>query len=572
MPKAFSYVRFSTPDQAKGDSYRRQVALSRRYADEYGLDLDEALTYRDEGVSAFRGKNVQAGALGEFMAAVKAGLVPSGSYLLVESLDRLSRDKALWALEQLSSILRLGIVVVTLLDGKTYTAESLADNPIDLIISILIMSRAHEESATKSHRLKATWENKRDLAAREGKPLTATCPAWLNLNKETGEYDLVEQRAAVVQRIFQMALEGLGKGMIAKRFNEEGLPPFSMNGTGWHHSYIFKVLTNPATYGAFQPHRRAEVNGKRRRVPEGELLREYFPPVISEADFLRVQQIARSRALPPGPKGKRLSNLFTGLAFCGLCGATMRLVNKGKPPKGYRYYVCSNGMRAAGGCQYHSWRHSVVEFVLLRAIQEVDYRTLLPAAQDTSKAALVALQEQKLIVGSELEKAKRERERVIDLLVEFTDSPGLGERLARYDVEVPRLEAELARSVEAVAAEKDRQRHVERDYKAAEVAFQEWADLQKTKDATAAFDARARLAALLRRVVNRIEFTPNATGYTHGTLDITLVGIDDYHREVIIGSGRKTAEAFKVIDRGIDDPEYSGDIVEWVTLNLAEGG
>jgi hypothetical protein len=30
-PKAYSYVRFSTPEQAKGDSLRRQVELAQAY-------------------------------------------------------------------------------------------------------------------------------------------------------------------------------------------------------------------------------------------------------------------------------------------------------------------------------------------------------------------------------------------------------------------------------------------------------------------------------------------------------------------------------------------------------------
>ena len=89
-PKAYSYIRFSTPEQQKGDSKRRQTELARRYADANGLDLDETLTFHDLGVSAYRGKNRDA-ALGPFVTTVEAGRVKQGSYLLVESLDRLSR-------------------------------------------------------------------------------------------------------------------------------------------------------------------------------------------------------------------------------------------------------------------------------------------------------------------------------------------------------------------------------------------------------------------------------------------------------------------------------------------------
>ena len=59
--KAYSYVRFSTPEQLKGDSRRRQLQLSEDYAREHDLDLAEE-SFQDLGVSAFKGKNAKEGA------------------------------------------------------------------------------------------------------------------------------------------------------------------------------------------------------------------------------------------------------------------------------------------------------------------------------------------------------------------------------------------------------------------------------------------------------------------------------------------------------------------------------
>ncbi|KVR83488.1 recombinase family protein [Burkholderia vietnamiensis] len=49
--KAYSYLRFSTPEQAQGDSFRRQTALAEAYAQQHGLELDTTLRFADEGVS-----------------------------------------------------------------------------------------------------------------------------------------------------------------------------------------------------------------------------------------------------------------------------------------------------------------------------------------------------------------------------------------------------------------------------------------------------------------------------------------------------------------------------------------
>jgi len=91
-PKAYSYVRFSTAEQAAGDSRRRQTDLAADYVKRHGLTLDIELNMRDLGVSAFKGKNLEeTAALGAFRRGIEDGMVEPGSVLLVESLDRISR-------------------------------------------------------------------------------------------------------------------------------------------------------------------------------------------------------------------------------------------------------------------------------------------------------------------------------------------------------------------------------------------------------------------------------------------------------------------------------------------------
>ena len=59
MSTAYSYLRFSRPEQMRGDSQRRQVTKSQDWADRKKVPLDDSLDLRDLGVSAFRGKNAQ---------------------------------------------------------------------------------------------------------------------------------------------------------------------------------------------------------------------------------------------------------------------------------------------------------------------------------------------------------------------------------------------------------------------------------------------------------------------------------------------------------------------------------
>ena len=116
---AFSYLRFSSPKQADGDSTRRQTALRdgwlRRHPE---ARLDTALRMTDRGVSGFTGehrKNPDRHALAAFLKLVDQGRVPRGSYLIVENLDRLSREDIQPALMLFLGLLQAGIRIVQLM-------------------------------------------------------------------------------------------------------------------------------------------------------------------------------------------------------------------------------------------------------------------------------------------------------------------------------------------------------------------------------------------------------------------------------------------------------------------------
>ena len=221
---AYSYLRFSTPEQSKGDSRRRQAAMAERYATRNGLHLDAALNFRDLGMSAFRNKNARQGGLRDFLSAVEFGLVPPESTLLIESLDRLSRAEVLEAQALFLQIINAGITIVTLIDERSYSKISLNLNPIDLLISLIIMMRANDESATKSKRLRAA------VAANRDDPNCryhgAQCPAWLRPNSSKSGYEIIPERAAVVCRIFAEAMAGRGLQSIARDLNADGTPMF----------------------------------------------------------------------------------------------------------------------------------------------------------------------------------------------------------------------------------------------------------------------------------------------------------------------------------------------------------
>jgi len=363
-PKAYSYLRFSTPEQVAGDSFRRQTSMAREYADRTGLELDDKLTFRDLGVSAFWGKNAEAGRLADFLAAVEAGVVAQGSFLLVEALDRISRQSARKALRVLEEICDAGVTVVTLTDNRVYTVESLAGDPTALLMSLLIFIRANEESSTKARRLKSAWSSKRSRAGSD--PMTSRCPGWLRLKrvslKDRGEWEVIPERAAVVQGVFREALEGRGQHAITAGFNREGVPVFG-SGEYWHRPFIARLLNSPAVVGTFVPHSTEHEGGKRIRKPL-EPVPGYFPAVVDLETFQRVQALRMDPASPQRGRhaATEIQNVLGGLLQCARCDGSIVLVSKGRPGKRLSYVVCSKArswsrvqlqrgpVRPAGGC------------------------------------------------------------------------------------------------------------------------------------------------------------------------------------------------------------------------------
>jgi DNA invertase Pin-like site-specific DNA recombinase len=261
QPKAYSYKRFSTPAQAQGDSLRRQTAMAQAWADRTGVPLDTELNLTDEGVSAYTGANKDVGNLGAFLKAVEEGAVPKGSWLLVESLDRLSREPAVDASWHMQQIIRAGVTVVDLSDngglGREYNLATLRspEGLMHLMAMLLSFARGNQESAIKGMRVAEKYAEKRRVFASDqklSKPYTKRLPAWLRWNETTSSYELIEERAALLRWMFEMADDGMGAHSIAAHLNETNEDTWGAGGWKakyWHPSYIRKILTNKAAVG-----------------------------------------------------------------------------------------------------------------------------------------------------------------------------------------------------------------------------------------------------------------------------------------------------------------------------------
>jgi DNA invertase Pin-like site-specific DNA recombinase len=303
-PLAYSYTRFSSLAQAGGDSVRRQTAAAREWCERHDAELVE--DFADLGVSAFRGKNAHEGALAAFMKLAEGGRVPSGSFLLVESLDRITRDEITRAVSLILRIIDAGVHVVTLADGAVYDSASVNAEPTKLIVSITILMRAHEESLTKSKRVRAAWERKHELARTE--VVTTRGPNWL---KRSGDsWRIIETKARIVRRVFDEICEGKALCAVVRGLNDEGVPTLR-KGKSWSVQTVRRLLDGRAVLGEYQPH--ATKDGK--REPVGAPIAEYYPQIIEPAQWAKAQLMRPAHKRQRGGGKAPMNNAFRGLIF-----------------------------------------------------------------------------------------------------------------------------------------------------------------------------------------------------------------------------------------------------------------
>lgn len=498
MTKAYSFSRFSTPAQSAGDSGRRQLAKAERFATERGLDLDTSL--RLLGVSAYRGKHRKKGALAQFLDQIEAGEIAPGSCLIVENIDRLSRENPWDALPLMQQIINAGIVIVSLIDRKEYTLERMRTDP-DLLKHLqTVLEKGWLESRDKGDRLQEVWAEKRaELIAGGKRKLTLQGPGWLDLIPDNPKVPLVgdwhfNERVETVRLAFELCIQGLGKEAIVRSFNAEGRATFK-GGDGWNASTLGFLLKDRRTIGELQLY--TKVSGSRQ--PSGEPIKGYFPAAVDEDTFYRAQAEIAKRycGARPGTKGK-VPNIFIGVAQCQ-CGRAMEFRDrqgKGKPSPSSVYLACT-GARRNHACENKArFPYVALEKLVLDWVTDIKV-----SDDDADKSAIAALK----LTGKEAERDDTKRR----LNAAYSKWEGeeddnlksmLYASVQRYSAALPTIEAEIAELTETVRATK---RDVIDDQRATVRKFR---DQLATAEGDDLFAMRAKLAASLRQVIDHIEF------------------------------------------------------------------
>lgn len=428
MPLAYSYLRFSSPQQASGDSIRRQVEKTAEWCRRNRVDLDTSMTLRDEGVSAFRGKHREdpdAHALAAFVGAVRAGRVPAGSFLVVESLDRLSREKIRPALTLLLNLIEAGVKVVQLIPVEAVYDEDV--EPMQLLKAIMELNRGHSESKVKSERVGAAWAKKRKEAGT--KVVTKKLPGWIRYG--AGKLIVDKAKAATVRRIFDLAIAGHGVHAIAVALNADRVPVmgrkvFRGRPVAWNETVVYHVLKSRATFGEFQP---AKGRGSDRK-PAGEPIENYFPAVISRDTYLQARSALKSRTKKgSGRRGTHI-NLFAGLLRDARDGGSLTYKHTAKKPA----VVIPVGAKQGRGTPWSSFPAVPLERAIRSALSEVKASDIAGENEAARRAEALAARRDELLQLIALWEAKMSDPAIVDVVAI---------NLSRFRTELAKVTADL---------------------------------------------------------------------------------------------------------------------------------
>lgn len=379
MTKLYSYVRWSSEKQGNSTTLDRQMSSARDFAREKGLELVEII---DPGVSAYRGKNANEGKLADFISAVEGGVIDRDSWLYVENLDRITRQSPTKAQTLFIRLLDLGLTVVTGMDRRIYTLQSVNDNATELMVSLLLFSRSHEESKTKATRTKGNVEAlvKR---FRDGLPVNIKSvgkhPWWID---ESGsQYEAVkkhEQYWPIAREIIDLFMAGHGAYKV-KRYLDDKYPKGFVGGAEWDYQMLIRMRKNRALIGERtivlnrKPSKKKQANqdiwSDISTEPETTyVLKGYYPSLCTdEVEFIKLQEVRSKNAYQSKDSTGTVNiKLLSGIGIlrCGRCGGTMNsFMNKGKPR-----YICTNGRHLQKNCTGWSVNAMLIEHCTIIAL------------------------------------------------------------------------------------------------------------------------------------------------------------------------------------------------------------
>lgn len=368
------YCRLSVDDEkkdAESNSITNQKQILLDYCQKQGFT--NTMFFVDDGIS---GTSFERGGFQQMQKMVEEGKI---CRVIVKDLSRFGREMV--EAGRLTQIVypSLGVTFISLHENvNSTTGEGMEMLPFYNIFN-------EWYAAQTSKKIRAVWQSK----AENGKRVSPTVPFGYVKDLNDKEKWLIDEPAAeVVHKIYALCLAGRGPLQIAKQLEKENIlvPSAYYESVGrthaqkvpndyckWDQKTVVGILENRQYTGCAVNFKSTTVSYKvHKKIHNAKEDYQIIPnmqePIISEEQWLRVQELRKHRRRPTAT-GR--TSLFSGLVYCADCGAKMHFAAAKSLTRNQEHFRCSNYKSGRGECTVHYIRDVVLEKIVFEAISSL---------------------------------------------------------------------------------------------------------------------------------------------------------------------------------------------------------
>jgi len=547
-PQIYSYRRISSLKQAKGQGLemQREDQKLQELSERYQLPISDHRMV-DNGKSAFHGHHIRDGELGWFLGAVNDGKVAPGSLLVVHALDRFSRQEIKESTHMLTSVLRAGIGIFSILNDRIFCDPYREDsNATDILIAVTLLESSHNESYTKQARTKRLNDRavaKHLAGERHSSGYAYSIQSGGNNVWWSDDSDcsvkLHELYAPIAREICLRLINGQSPYRIVRWLNESDIKcPIKRSDKrapgAWSIHVIRRIHEHRALIGE--------------KVFKGVILEGYYPPLLSTDEYYRLLDARSNRKRPKSPGRTSAISWFAGVAQvkCRHCGAGVHM-NTETVARGGKIinYRCSNH-RTETKCPGWSKRAALIEKAVVEAIIPKIWKPI----EHILDSRISTIQQKIVEKSSKLDK--------LNAQADEEDFPAsYRKKISTLEKEVSDLQDELeyAKVEEAAERAKDTASLPERWRQIADEA------LDPSND-----DARLHMRELIRDSVKEMNIgRSSAVDYDRFTLVIVIKFIDNSGITITLGRN----STLSILDTGTQ--LVTPEVAHWLSETPTNG-
>ena len=404
------YARLSIEDE--DDEEQNSIGNQKKIALDYLKDKDDiAVTeyYVDNG---YTGMNFSRPDFQRMMNDLRSGKI---NCVIVKDISRLGRHFVMTS-EFVEKIFpMMGIRLICINDDYDSFDEN-CDSASLLLPFKMVMNDSYVKDISK--KIRSSISAKMDSG--EYLPSASSIPYGYIRNPEQNTFDIDEEVAPVVVRIFEMRANGVALNAIAKTLNEEGIPcpgklrylrgitkAAKYENALWIHGTLRKILMDQVYIGN-RVHGRVKrdklgMEKTRRSEEEWQVIENAHQPIISQELFDKVQEAMNEAASKRNAYKQQEApetdhrEVFREKVYCGDCGSMMRgckglgRANEDGERKAFIYYDCGKFLDSGRAvCSAHYVRQEEIMDTLRNALDTqlcaaIDFEALVKEVQAMPK-------------------------------------------------------------------------------------------------------------------------------------------------------------------------------------------